>query len=307
MTNRHPSIDTITGLHIEPTNICTLKCPGCARTRFIEQWPQHWQNHSLDVNRLMQFLDIDLAGLRIMLCGNYGDPIYHPDFFNLVAQLKQRGCVVYITTNGSYRSIDWWQQLTGLLDNTDSITFSVDGTPDNFAQYRINANWASIESAMTVCSNSDVTTIWKYIPFSYNIEHISHARQLSETLGIDQFQVDFSDRFDARTEHLKPPQEFLGSRFASQQAWAQDKSISSVSPKCTDGKQHYISADGYYAPCCYLQDHRFYYKTDFGRQKKLYNIAEHTLTQILDRPAVLEFYNNLSQQAGCQFNCPQTA
>ena len=74
----------ITGFHIEPTNICTLKCEGCARTRFIDQWPQHWHNHSLDIDQLLNFLDVDLSTKTIKLCGNYGDPIYHPDFINFV-------------------------------------------------------------------------------------------------------------------------------------------------------------------------------------------------------------------------------
>lgn len=300
-------LHSITGFHIEPTNICTLKCPGCARTRFIQQWPQHWQNHSIDIDALMRFLDVDLAGLQIMLCGNYGDPIYHPDFFNLVSQLKQKGSIVHITTNGSYRTLAWWSQLMPLLDKQDSVTFSVDGMPDNFAQYRVNADWSSIETAMTTCSSSAVTTIWKYIPFSYNVGDIDRARELSLALGIDQFQVDLSDRFDEHTEHLKPPEQFLGSRFSSQQTWAQKQSVAGIQPKCNDGRQHYISADGYYAPCCYLQDHRFYYKTDFGRQKKLYNIADHSLSEILNRSTVIDFYHRLPEQAGCQFNCPQTA
>ncbi len=78
----------ISGLHIEPTNICTLKCPGCARTRFLDQWPQHWKNHSLDVDQLLKFLDIDLSNLDIVLCGNYGDPIYHPDLIDFVTKLS---------------------------------------------------------------------------------------------------------------------------------------------------------------------------------------------------------------------------
>lgn len=126
----------IAGFHIEPTNICTLKCSGCARTRFIDQWPQHWHNHSLDVNHLLQFLDIDLSDKTINLCGNYGDPIYHPDFINFVKQLKETGVTLSITTNGSYKTKDWWQQLTELLTCKDNITFSVDGIPENFTQYR---------------------------------------------------------------------------------------------------------------------------------------------------------------------------
>ena len=298
------SPNSIAGFHIEPTNICTLKCLGCARTRFIQQWPQHWKNHSINTQDLMRFLDIDLAGKKIKLCGNYGDPIYHPDFFDLVEQLKQRGCSVDIFTNGSHKTTEWWQQITTVLDSTDSVFFSVDGTPENFTNYRVNADWATIESAMKVCAKSSVKTVWKYIPFLYNQDQIDLARQLSQQLGLTEFQVDCSDRFDEQTEHLKPSAELVGSRYNKQQDWKQQQSSTDINPKCTNQGEHFISAQGCYTPCCYLQDHRFYYKTQFGKNKSAYQIADTTLSEILSRPTVVEFYQNLSQQSGCQYNCP---
>ena len=81
----------INGFHIELTNICTLKCAGCARTQFIDMFSKNWVNHSLNISDLMNFLDIDLTNLEILLCGHYGDPIYHPDFHNILSQLKSRG------------------------------------------------------------------------------------------------------------------------------------------------------------------------------------------------------------------------
>ena len=120
-------LDSIDGFHIEATNICTLKCAGCARTRFINQWPQHWQNHSLDINQLLNFLDIDLTGRTILLCGNYGDPIYHPNFIEFVSKLKRAGITLLITTNGSYRTKSWWQELVSHLDSQDIIKFYENG------------------------------------------------------------------------------------------------------------------------------------------------------------------------------------
>lgn len=298
--------DNLVGLHIEPTNICTLKCPGCARTRFINQWSQHWKNHSLDIDHLLKFLDIDLAGFKILLCGNYGDPIYHPDFVEFVTKLKQRGSVISIVTNGSYRTTDWWKALTSVLTSADCITFSVDGIPTNFTQYRINADWDTIKQGMQISAESACQTEWKYIPFSFNSADIESAEHLSQQLGIDRFFVNPSDRFDEETEFLKPNNTLLGTRYNLQASWksAQMSSLKKVAPKCNNGKEHFITADGYYSPCCYLADHRFYYKTPFGKQKKLYNIQDHSISQILAMPTVIEFYQNLEQQSGCQFNCP---
>lgn len=296
-------IESIIGFHIEPTNICTLKCLGCARTQFIKQWPQHWKNYSLDIDQTMNFLDIELSGKIVNFCGNYGDPIYHPDFINFVNRVKARDAIVTITTNGSYKSVEWWQNLVDLLTDKDQITFSIDGLPENFTQYRNNADWPSIRTGIDIAVQSSVKTQWKYIPFLYNQTNIDSARDLSVSLGIDTFTVTPSDRFDASTDYLKPTAELLGSRYTAQVTWKATKT-GTVKPKCHGNQEHYISASGHYSPCCFVADHRFYYKTDFGKNLKQYSILDHTLSQILSSSKALNFYQNLDQQPVCQFNCP---
>jgi organic radical activating enzyme len=295
----------VVGFHLEPTNICTLKCPGCARTRFIDQWPQHWKNHSINLDQLHEFLDIDLNNKTVMLCGNYGDPIYHPEFHELVKGLKQRRTHLTIITNGSYRPADWWETTVSMLDANDSVTFSVDGLPENFTKYRVNADWDTIHQAMQISVAAECKTVWKYIPFAFNENDISAAQRLGEKIGIDLFQFDPSDRFDEATAQYQPHNSYLGSRYQSQQSWKQNNT-QTISPRCANNQHHYISADGFYSPCCYVSDHRFYYKTEFGKHKKSYNIAEHTLTQILTQPTVMEFYSELTTKPVCQYNCPAT-
>jgi len=296
---------SVTGFHIEPTNICTLKCPGCSRTDLIEQWPQHWKNHCLDIDKLLRFLDVDLTDKSIMLCGNYGDPIYHPRFIELVSALKEKKAKLHIVTNGSYKTAEWWTELTNLLDHTDTITFSIDGLPENFTNYRINADWASIEQGIKICATSKCKTKWKYIPFLYNQENIDQAQSLSMSLGIDEFFIDPSNRFNSKTNHLKPTEKLVDVTYQMQVKWNNSTQLP-VDPVCSDGQQHFISADGYYAPCCMLSDYRFYYKTIFGKNKKEYDISNTTLTDILNMPKVVEFYSSLDLQRGCQYFCPKT-
>lgn len=300
-------IEQAVGFHIEPTNICTLKCPGCARTQFLEQWPQHWKNHSLDVDQLLTFIDVNLNNKRVNLCGNYGDPIYHPDLINFVKQFKIRGAVLTITTNGSYKNRAWWEDLTSNLDVNDHVVFSVDGTPDNFTEYRINANWSSIKLGMEVVANSQCNSTWKFIPFSYNQFDIAQVEKLSMSIGIKNFLVDHSDRFDEKTQTLLPNTSLLGARYSAQNLWKSSHgTILKVNPKCHRGDQHFITAEGYYSPCCFLADYRFYYKNQFGKNKKQYKISTTTLSEILSEPTVIDFYKTVEQQPGCQFSCPNT-
>jgi len=303
-------LETITGFHIEPTNICTLKCAGCARTRFIEQWPQHWKNYNLDIDSLLSFLDIDLSGKHMYLCGNYGDPIYHSDLINFVVKLKQAGTIITITTNGSYQSRDWWQGLTECLDSQDTVRFSIDGVPNNFTQYRKNADWPSILTAIDTCVASSCKTVWKYIPFSYNQHSVEQAEKMCQDLGMDAFLLDPSDRFDEQTADLLPrANDLIGERFIAMTKWkngGQENILSGLTPRCSAGREHFITADGYYTPCCFTADHRFYFKNLFGKNKKLYNIRKITLSQLLAQSAVIDFYQNLTHHGVCQFNCPNT-
>jgi MoaA/NifB/PqqE/SkfB family radical SAM enzyme len=292
----------ITGIHIEPTNICTLKCAGCARTQFINQWPQHWKNYQLDVDHLLQFLDIDLSGIRIVFCGNYGDPIYHGEFISLVTKIKQRGAIVQLITNGSYKSSSWWEELVSYLDSNDTITFSIDGTPDNFTTYRENADWESIKSGIDICVKASCVTEWKFIPFSFNEDSLDEVKKISISLGIDIFTVDPSSRFDKHTEWLMPNPVHIDRRYNVQIAHKKGANDMRILPQCAKNNQHFISAAGYYAPCCYVADHRFYYKTLFGKRKENFKISQTTLTKVIEDPDVIAFLNNLSH-AVCAYSC----
>lgn len=255
----------------------------------------------------MRFLDIDLEGKSVFMCGNYGDPIYHPRFAELCGAFRQRGCRIRIVTNGSHRNQQWWQQVCDELTDQDEVTFSIDGVPENFTQYRINADWGSIEQGIRTCVSRNIPTIWKFIPFSFNQHSLDAARSLSRDLGMYAFQVEHSDRFDTETQHLKPTAAMLGDRIFAQTQLVQGGTLG-VDPDChKSGNTYFVSATGHFAMCCYLADHRFFYKTDFGRDRASYDIRAWTLTQILQRPSLVTWFKSipLAPESGCQFNCPK--
>jgi MoaA/NifB/PqqE/SkfB family radical SAM enzyme len=267
---------------------------------------KNWDNHDINLQDLQNFLDIDLRGLEIRLNGTYGDPIYHSDFLNLIHWIKQQGARILLVTNGSYKTKEWWETLVGMLDSNDSITFSIDGIPENFTNYRVNADWDSIKIGIRESVKGSVQTLWKYIPFSFNENNIEQARQLSIELGVDKFEIHPSDRWD-ENDNLKPTiNEFQGLRTNSIISWknSYDRSTE-VDPLCYNNKQHFITADGYYAPCCMMTDWRFYYKSKFYENKDVYNIAKTTISQVLNKEQ--EFFQTLKTEkhSYCTFNCPK--
>jgi len=300
-------LDKLQGLHIEPTNMCTLKCPRCARTKFIEQFPKKWTNKNLNLHHLKTFLDIDLSGKNIDLCGNFGDPIYYENLFELIRYLKARDSRISLSTNGSYKTYEWWEELVSLLNSNDQIIFAIDGTPKNFTQYRINGDWESIEKGITIAAKSSVKTTWKYIPFSFNENDIIQVEKLSQELGIDEFLVLPSDRWDGKDDYLIPKTYNATDRTSSIVSWKTEFNRNiDILPKCKiSNSRHYISAEGFYMPCCFVGDHRFYYKSDFYKNRNQFDISKTTITQVLDR--LKDFYSTLEDAKlnYCTFNCPK--
>lgn len=298
----------VAGFHLELTNKCMLKCSACARTTFINKFGiKNWQNNDLDLDNLKKFIDIDLTDIKFSLCGNLGDPIYYPQLFDLLKWLKSKSAIISLVTNGSYKKHEWWTELVSILDSCDTIVFSVDGTPENFINYRVNADWKSIEVGMQVAAASEVITVWKYIPFSFNEHTIEQARTVASELGIDSFVIDPSDRWQ-ENDPLKPVNtQFNGLRTESIINWKThkiDRKNYDIDPKClNDNDQHYISAAGYYMPCCYAGDWRFYYSSEFYKNQKEFDISTTTISNILN---TTEFFSTLLEKKPnyCTFNCP---
>ena len=290
-----------TSLHVEPTTRCTLACPRCERTTFIDIFGKSkFTITDLNVDDFARYIDVDL--LSIVFGGNLGDPIYHQDFISLVQIAKQKAKQIKIITNGAYRNNKWWNELVSILDHNDNITFSIDGTPENFTKYRINGDWASVKSAIGICVESAASVTWKYIPFKFNENDIEDTRALSLSMGIDNFEVHSSDRWLLEDEYR--PIKFIGERDPVQTSIKRNENKQLyIDPKCATNDQHYISAAGFYSACSYIAHYEFYYKSEWWKEINKYNIKNSKLSDHL--LAFNEFYSTIhdTRNPGCIFNC----
>lgn len=299
--------NNVNGFHLELTNKCTLKCPVCPRTEMINKFPKYWQNNNLNLQDLKNFLDIDITGMKFLLCGNYGDPIYYDDLIPLCKWLKDNNTTIKIVTNGSYQKEKFWKKLTEVLTSEDEIIWSIDGIPENFKQYRINADWDSIKKGIDIVTKTNVKTAWKFIIFNFNQNCIKNAEELSIKLGIQNFILIKSARW-ANLPEMKPTDDFVNYRYKLQNNLISNNLDVEVMPECKDGLMHFISSDGYYAPCCYAGIHTFYYKTPWGNSKTRSNfkIKDTTFTKIQEDSITIDFDNSIKLNSPnvCKFNCP---
>lgn len=184
-------------LEIELTTKCTLGCPACPRNNPNEPAEQ-WDVGHINTDLAKKFANspVDRSYLFV---GCFGDPIYHPDFIDIVKYYLDKERRFAVHTNGSFKKQKWWDELATLnWSDRQRFTFSVDGLEDTNHIYRIRANWESIMRGMKTMGSlpSDRKPLleWKMLVFPYNEHQVPEAKQLANEIGIDMFSPVKSER-----------------------------------------------------------------------------------------------------------------
>jgi MoaA/NifB/PqqE/SkfB family radical SAM enzyme len=293
--------------HIEPTSKCTLECPLCDRTWFYEKFGKR-NLHEINIDHVVNFVGVNS---KVLLCGNNGDPIYHSKFIELITKLKNNNCSIEIVTNGSAKTRKWWQKLNALLDENDSIIFSIDGLEDTNHLYRKNAKWKSIMTAIDVLQNRKCKMTWKFIAFKHNQHQIYDAKKLSVKLKFDEFEFEQSDRWLGNKD-LMPDREYVDNYYQQQKTILINKDFTTdMEPVCIKNNlpsnNLYIDAEGDFYPCCWIGTYRYKFKHIFSPKSNKFNIKDNTLDSILNNQDVKKFFDSTKQFTSahecCKIQC----
>jgi hypothetical protein len=155
------------------------------------------------------------------MCGDVGDPIYCKEYIEICRYIKTTNPDIHIftITNGSYKKPEWWRELASVLNDRDTINFSVDGydhASNNL--YRVNSNFESIiEGIKSVRSvNKDVFLAWAAIIFAFNQDHLTNIIEQARSLDMDVIQWTKSTKFGSVyggyggvNDPLEPRAEFI--------------------------------------------------------------------------------------------------
>jgi MoaA/NifB/PqqE/SkfB family radical SAM enzyme len=264
--------------------------------------------HEINIEHVVNFVGVN-ADIRI--CGNNGDPIYHSKFHKLCQRLKENNCKISIITNGSGKTKAWWEKLNDILNENDTLIFSIDGLEDTNHLYRKNAKWKSIIGAVEVFAERKCKLIWKYIIFKHNQNQVKDAKELSVKLKFDHFQIEHSDRWLGEKE-LMPDREFVNTYYQQQQKVLIDQDFKAdMRPICLVNDEPsnwlYIDAEGDFYPCCWMGTYRYRYKSVFSPKQKQFNIKDNTLSNMLENKSVKEFFESTKQFTSahecCKIQC----
>lgn len=247
----------VRSLNLEVTNRCYLGCSECARTMRPDLVKEPL---NLPLNTLQSFLPMKeqdfIRSIKMNICGSFGDAVYHPQILEIVEYLRLLDCPIYIETNGSFKDVSFWRDLTKLLGKKNWLNFSVDGLSDTNHLYRKRARWNDITEAIGE-SVKWTNVRWKWIVFHTNEHQVEMGKEYAKKLGVHHFLVIKSDRFRDQDDQLLPVDKRWNS-VVSQNKMLIKKLIASrdedlkqveIRPRCLLGKGLSVSSNGLFYPC----------------------------------------------------------
>lgn len=189
----------VTTLHVELSSVCNAACPMCRR----EVNPNFdKKNHltSLSLEKVKEVLEEDfIKQLKfIYFCGSYGEPVAAPDCISIMKFIRELNPTIKlgIHTNGSLRSISFWQELGSILNlPNDYCRFGIDGLSDTNHIHRVGTNWDLIMKNATAFINAGGNAEWEYLIFDHNEHQVDEAELLSKQMGFKSFIPKISRRF----------------------------------------------------------------------------------------------------------------
>lgn len=293
--------------HFEVSSKCSLQCPRCPRTEKMGKYKI--TELSLDFfkkNFTEDFIRKEMD--KVLFCGGQGDPIYCKEFLEIVSYFKtaKPEISVFIVTNGSYKTKKWWTDLNSILNEYDSITFSIDGWDDKSNnEYRVNSDFASILTAIEVMTTGKAVTRWSTILFKFNQEKIEHIENMAKSLGVNYFDLTFSMLFGSNNstwidpglgyDPLEPDEHYVShygrhTRYYKElnfkelkisdalkekseyyhNIWLERSKDLQVLPLCmTNNRGKYVDAEGIMYPCSWVS-HPFGERRSKFRDKVVY-------------------------------------
>lgn len=261
---------SLTDLHVELTDKCNAACPQCPRTDLqTGRESELVFDVSLDPDLLLHRIR-QLPQLRsVMFCGNYGDPVMHPDLLHLSREIRKMNKWVIIHTNGGLRPVSWWSELGEIIGSSGYVAFALDGaTKESHEQYRVNTSFDRVLENAQAFIKAGGRASWRFLEFDHNADEFDEAFFMSKEMGFRDIHKITTNRF-TQTQAVK----FIDRKGNERQlasSSTQRHILPSDSPiRCDVSikksyQSTYIDSEGYVFPCCWVA--AAYRKQKIGRK-----------------------------------------
>jgi len=260
------SLETLSEINFELSSHCNSKCSQCPRYDTQGNVQKDLNVTHLDLDIIEKLPLEKMTNLKkVSFCGNFGDPLMHPDLDEIVTFFQNQN--IWISTNASLRNKKWWAQL-GTNKNI-TVSFCIDGIGSEHEFYRRNTSYKKIIENAEAFIQAGGNAQWQFIVFRHNEHQINEARKLSEEMGFSQIDFIYSDRFDTdnkwkvydqgkylydleKSSNQTTLRESLGAP-EKQKYWKSlNKNKGTITCVWSKEKKLYIHSDATVYPCCWL-------------------------------------------------------
>lgn len=258
-------------VHLEISTRCNASCPDCPRNFRGVVVPEISSTYPLTDMKLSRaqtiFTESFLKQINgILINGNHGDFVTAQDGVEIIEYFLSVNPKLYIqiNTNASARPKIW--ERLGQLGVT--VNFRIDGLEDTHSLYRVNTDYKFILENADKFIRAGGKANWVMIKFDHNVHQIEQCRELSKSLGFENFELvdDGRDTMpvftsDKRLSHIIGKytgstnfDDLLSAIRSSDPAEMLRKDTSNRHISCysKNTKEIYIAANGEVYPCCWL-------------------------------------------------------
>ncbi len=188
----HRPVTQLAKVYIEPTSRCNIACRTCMRNTWDETMGGMGEE---TFERVLDGLRAIGSRPTVMFAG-IGEPTSHPRIVEMVRRVKEIGCGVELTTNGTILNARRSRQLIDA--GLDVLWVSLDGaTPESYEDVRLGALLPEVIENINVFRSSRRT--WSYRPkpeigiafvaMQRNINDLPKVIELGRSLGATRFSV----------------------------------------------------------------------------------------------------------------------
>jgi radical SAM protein with 4Fe4S-binding SPASM domain len=175
---------------LDPSNVCNLRCPLCVQATD----PDGRRRSMVEVEAAITLIRQLAASLIRLDLFNWGEPLLHPHFSNIVAAAGQRGIFTRTSSHMSHRHTVDWEAI--VASGLRYIVASIDGaTQETYARYRVNGRLHDVISnvqALTAAKQRIGRVFplleWQFLAFKHNVHELQDVRAMAAAIGADLFR-----------------------------------------------------------------------------------------------------------------------
>ncbi|MEW6376653.1 MAG: radical SAM protein [Thermodesulfobacteriota bacterium] len=155
---------------------CNLYCLHCCEEAGHDMPDELAKEEIIDFLEQIVWLNIPYVAI------SGGEPLLHPDFFEISKFLRGHGVSLKVETNGLLIDRDVADRFAEL--GFRSVQVSVDGaTPQTFERLRLKGSWQKTVDACKYLIEAGVNTEIVFVPTKFNIHEIGDVIEMACSMG----------------------------------------------------------------------------------------------------------------------------